>query len=138
MGFSQGDFIQSEKGSERVEFKRITLSETNFFTEKILLADCLFLKSFIVNKNLSHNFKMETVLTNAYTCLGQKSKPFKTNSIAIGTKELLQRKIYVKKRHFFTKGDSENFINRVIGSYEIIWKTSACIKRKFYCFREFT
>ena len=42
---------------------------------------------------------METLLTNAYICLGQKSKLFETNSIAIATKELLQRKIYIKK-HF--------------------------------------
>ena len=124
MGFSQGDFIQSEKGSEKVELKRITLRETNFFTQKILLADCLFLKSFIVNKNLSHNFKMETVLRNAYTCLGQKSKPFKSNSIAIGTKELLQRKIYVEKCDFFTKWHFEKFINRMNGGYEMIWKLS--------------
>ena len=33
---------------------------------------------------------METVLTNAYTHMDQKSRVFKTNSIAIGTKELLQ------------------------------------------------
>ena len=29
---------------------------------------------------------METLLTTAYTTLGQKSKLFKTNSMAIGTK----------------------------------------------------
>ena len=40
---------------------------------------------------------METLLTNAYTCLDEKSKLFETSSIAIGTKELLQKKIYVKK-----------------------------------------
>ena len=40
---------------------------------------------------------METLLTNAYTCLDQKSKLFKTNSIASGTKELFQRKICIKK-----------------------------------------
>ena len=44
---------------------------------------------------------METFLTNAYTRLDQKSKLSKTNSIAIGTKELLQRKIYVKKHFSF-------------------------------------
>ena len=44
---------------------------------------------------------METVLTNAYTHLHKKSKLFKTNSIAIGTKELLQRKVYVKETSFF-------------------------------------
>ena len=32
---------------------------------------------------------METLLTNAYTCMDQKSKLFETNSIDIGTKELL-------------------------------------------------
>ena len=43
---------------------------------------------------------METLATNAYTRLDQKSKLFETNAIAIGKKELFQRKIYVKKRHF--------------------------------------
>ena len=38
---------------------------------------------------------METLLTNAYAWL------FETNSIATGTKELLQRKIYIKKYHSF-------------------------------------
>ena len=46
---------------------------------------------------------METLATNAYTRLDQKSKLFETNAIAIGKKELFQRKIYVKKRHFFLK-----------------------------------
>ena len=59
---------------------------------------------------------METLLTNAYTRLDKKSKLFKTNSIAIGTKELLQRKIYIKK--YFP------FINRMNGGYEMIWKLS--------------
>ena len=40
MGFSQGDFIWSEK----VEIKEIILSETNFFTQKITRAGFLFLK----------------------------------------------------------------------------------------------
>ena len=35
---------------------------------------------------------METLLTNAYPYLVQKSKLFKTNSIAIGTKELSMSK----------------------------------------------
>ena len=47
-----------------------------------------------------------------------------TNSIAIGTKELLQRKIYVKKRHFFTIWYFEKFINRMNGGYKMIWKLS--------------
>ena len=42
---------------------------------------------------------METLLTNAYTRLDQKSKLFKTNSMNVVTKELPQRKIYVKD-HF--------------------------------------
>ena len=46
---------------------------------------------------------METLVINAYTRLDQKSKLFETNAIAIGKKELFQRKIYVKKRHFFYK-----------------------------------
>ena len=51
--------------------------------------------------------KMKTLLTNAYTCLDQKSKLFETNSIAIGTEELLQRKIYIKKHFsfFFLQND---------------------------------
>ena len=44
---------------------------------------------------------METLLTNAYTRLDQKSKLFETNSIAIAIKELLQRKIYIKKHFSF-------------------------------------
>ena len=46
---------------------------------------------------------METVLANAYTHLDQKSKLFKTNSIAIGTKELLQRRNLRQKTSFFYK-----------------------------------
>ena len=64
---------------------------------------------------------MKTLLTNAYTCLGQKSKPFKTNSITIRTKELLQTKIYIKNIfHYFTKWHFERSINRVNGSFEMI------------------
>ena len=37
---------------------------------------------------------METLLTNAYTCLDQKSKLFETDSIAIGTKALLQKNLH--------------------------------------------
>ena len=44
---------------------------------------------------------METLLTNAYTRLDQISKLFETNFTAIGTKEVLQRKINIKKHHFF-------------------------------------
>ena len=40
---------------------------------------------------------MESLLTNAYTRLDEKSKLFETSSVAIGTKELLQKKIYIKK-----------------------------------------
>ena len=35
MGFSQGDFIRSEK----VELKKIILNEANIFTQKITRAD---------------------------------------------------------------------------------------------------
>ena len=42
---------------------------------------------------------MENLLTNAYTGLDKNAKLFETNSIATGMKELLQRKIYIKK-HF--------------------------------------
>ena len=44
---------------------------------------------------------METLLANAYTHLDQKSMLLEKNSIAIGTIELLQRKI--DQKHFFTK-----------------------------------
>ena len=44
---------------------------------------------------------METVLTNTYTRLDKKSKLFETNSIAIGTEQLLQRNIYIKETYFF-------------------------------------
>ena len=68
---------------------------------------------------------METLLTNAYTRLDQKSKLFQANSIAIGTKELLQRKLSVKKHFsFFTKWHFEKFINKMNGGYEMIWKLS--------------
>ena len=64
---------------------------------------------------------MKTLLTNAYTGLGQKSKAFKTNSITIRTKELLQRKIYIKNIfHYFTKWYFERSINRMNGSFEMI------------------
>ena len=109
MTFSQGDFIRSEK----VELKKIILSETNFFTRKITHADFFFLKSSFKYKSFNPTVKMEPLLTNAYTRLDQKSKLFKTNLIAIGTKELLQRKIYFTKCHFFTKWHFEKFINRM-------------------------
>ena len=44
---------------------------------------------------------METLLTSAYTHLDQKSMLLEKNSIAIGTIELLQRKI--DQKHFFYK-----------------------------------
>ena len=50
--------------------------------------------------------------------LGSKSKLFKTNSIAIGTEELFQRKMYIKK-HFFTKWHLEKFTNRMNRGYKI-------------------
>ena len=40
---------------------------------------------------------MATVLTNAYTRLNQKFKLFETNSIANGTKELLQKSTSEKR-----------------------------------------
>ena len=67
---------------------------------------------------------METLLTKVYTHLDQKSKLLKTNSIATGTKELFQRKICVKKRHFLKKWHFEKFINRMNGHYTMIWKLS--------------
>ena len=44
---------------------------------------------------------MGTLLGNAYTSLDQKSKLFETNSVAIGTIELLQRKIKFKTNFLF-------------------------------------
>ena len=67
---------------------------------------------------------METLLTNTYTRLNQISKLFKINPIASRNKELYQRNIYAKKRHFFTKWHFEKFINRMNGEYEMIWKLS--------------
>ena len=52
---------------------------------------------------------METLLTNAYTRLDQKSKLFETNSTAIVTEELLRQKTFFL---FFTKWHFEKFINR--------------------------
>ena len=46
---------------------------------------------------------METVLTNAYTCLDQNSKLFEKYSVAAGKKELLPRKIYIKEMSLFYK-----------------------------------
>ena len=69
---------------------------------------------------LDYMVKMETLLTNVYTYLDKKSKLFETNSIAIGTQELRQRKIYVKKRHFFIKWYFEKFINKMNGGYKMI------------------
>ena len=63
---------------------------------------------------------METLLVSVFTHLNKKNKLLETNSIAIGTKELLQRKIYVKKRQFFTKWHFEKFINRMNGGYEMM------------------
>ena len=67
---------------------------------------------------------METLLTNAYASLDQKSKLFKTNSIAIGKKELLQKKSTTKNVILFTKQHFEKFINSMNGGYEMIWKLS--------------
>ena len=55
------------------------------------LAFAWFLGNFslaLIKKACNTAFKMETLLTDTYTCLDKKSKLFGTNSIAIGTKEL--------------------------------------------------
>ena len=67
---------------------------------------------------------MEILLTNAYPYLNQKSKVLETNSVATGTEELFQRKIYAKKRHFFTKSHFERFINGMNGAHKMKWKLS--------------
>ena len=65
---------------------------------------------------------METLVINAYTRLDQKSKLFETNAIAIGKKELFQRKIYVKKRHFFLKNAMFWRFHRTAGLFLRKWK----------------
>ena len=45
---------------------------------------------------------METLLTNAYTGLDKKSKLFEINSVALGTKALLQKDL-CQKTPFFIK-----------------------------------
>ena len=69
---------------------------------------------------------METLLTNAYTGLDKNAKLFETNSIATGMKELLQRKIYIKKHFsfFYKMAFWKKFINRMNGGYKMIWKLS--------------
>ena len=67
---------------------------------------------------------MGTLLGNAYTSLDQKSKLFETNSIAIGTIELLQRKIMSKQIFCFRKQHFEKFINRMNEGYKMNWKIS--------------
>ena len=58
---------------------------------KLIFLHGIFIPQVIIKKKSSNTtFKMETVLTNAYTHMDKKSRVFKTNSIAIGTKELLQ------------------------------------------------
>ena len=47
MGFSQGDFIWSEKVELENSTKWNHTGETNFFTRKITHADFLFLKSLL-------------------------------------------------------------------------------------------
>ena len=47
---------------------------------------------------------METLLPNTYTRLNQKFKLVEINPIAIGNKELLQRKIYAKNIIFLRNG----------------------------------
>ena len=75
---------------------------------------------------------METLLTNAYTGLDKKSKLFEINSVAMGTKALLQKNL-CQKTPFFTKWCFAKFINRMNGGYKIkLWKLSACIKRKLF------
>ena len=61
--------------------------------------------------------------------------------------QLLEQKNYSKKKSlsknifdFLTKWHFEKSINRMNEGYmEIkLWKLSACIKQKFYCFEDFT
>ena len=61
----------------------------------------LILKIIVEIKSFNTTFNMGTLLTNAYTRLDQKSKPLETNSVAIGTKELLLRKIHFRKHFSF-------------------------------------
>ena len=68
---------------------------------------------------------METLLTNTYTHLDQKSKVVKTNSIAIGKRELLQRKICARKHHFLYKTTFWKVNKKINGGYKLIWKLSS-------------
>ena len=82
---------------------------------------------------------METLLINAYPYLVQKSKLFETNSIAIGTKELSMSKNIFQffYKMAFPKVYKQNEW-RLQNDMEIkLWKLSACIKQKFYCFEDF-
>ena len=72
-----------------------------FFTQKISGEDFLFLKSPLKEKSFNTTFKMEALLINAYTRLDKKSKLFETNSVAIETKELLQKKCTSKNVFFY-------------------------------------
>ena len=69
-----------------MKLKEIILRETNFFYSKDHTCRLLIPKIIVKIKNLLTTFKMETLLPNGYTCLDQKSKLFKTNSIAIEEK----------------------------------------------------
>ena len=71
------------------------LIETNFFYSRDHSCTLLIPKIIVKIKSFNATFKMEAFLANAYMRLDQKSKLFETNSIAIGTKELHQRKIYI-------------------------------------------
>ena len=83
--------------------KKIIYTKLNYFflSQKITCADFLFQKSVLIQKSFSTTFKMGTPLTNAYTSLDQKSKLLKTNSIAIGTKELYTPKKNLCQKTFF-------------------------------------
>ena len=63
---------------------------------------CRLIPKIIVKKK-SYNvtFKMETVLKNTYTCLDQKSKLFKTNSIAIEQKNFPKKNLHQKASFFY-------------------------------------
>ena len=57
-----------------------------------------------MQKSFNTTLKMETLLTNTCTHLDQKSKLFKTDSIATETKELLQRNLHQKMSFFYKMG----------------------------------
>ena len=68
---------------------------------------------------------METILTNTYTRLDQKSKLFETISIVLGQKNYSKEKYTSQKHHFFFRRlHFETFINGMNEGYKTMRKLS--------------